>query len=94
MAALLLAIVCANVTSLVLARGVSRRGEISLRLALGASRSRVVRLLLVEHVVLAVPGALAGLALVPLIMPDAVCRHGGGELRSGCSSTCQWTGWS
>ena len=69
MAALLLAIVCANVTSLVLARGVSRRGEISLRLALGASRSRVVRLLLVEQLVLAVPGALGGVALVPLIMP-------------------------
>ena len=69
MAALLLGLVCANVTGLVLARGVSRRGEIALRLALGASRSRIVRLLLVEHVVLAVPGALAGLALVPPIMP-------------------------
>ena len=72
MAVLLLAIVCANVTGLVLARGVSRRGEISLRLALGASRSRIVRLLLVEHAVLAVPGALAGLALVRLGLPRCV----------------------
>ena len=51
MGALLLLIVCANITALVLARGISRRGEVALRLALGAGRGRVLRLLLVEHVV-------------------------------------------
>jgi putative ABC transport system permease protein len=68
MGALLLLIVCANITALVLARGISRRREIALSLAIGASRGRIVRLLLVENLVLAVPGALVAIALVPLAM--------------------------
>jgi putative ABC transport system permease protein len=61
MGALLLLIVCANVSSLVLVRGVSRRGEIAARLALGASRGRLLRLLFVESLVLALPGAALGI---------------------------------
>ena len=68
MGALLLLIVCANVAGLVLARGVSRRGEVALRLALGASRRGIVRLLLVEKFVLAVPGALVAVVLAPQIL--------------------------
>jgi putative ABC transport system permease protein len=61
MGVLVLFIVCANVSNLVLVRGLGRRGEIAARIALGASRARVVRLLSIESLSLAVPGALAGL---------------------------------
>jgi predicted permease len=61
MGVLVLLIVCANVSNLVLVRGLTRRGEIAARLALGASRARVLRLLFIENLSLAVPGAVAGL---------------------------------
>jgi predicted permease len=69
MGLLILLVVCANVANLVLVRGVSRRGELAVRLALGASRARLLRLLLVENLVLAIPGALAGVALASVLLP-------------------------
>ena len=69
MGLLILLVVCANVANLVLVRGVSRRGELGVRLALGASRGRLLRLLFVENIVLAIPGALAGVALASVILP-------------------------
>ena len=59
----LLLIGCANVASLVLARGSERRGELAVRAALGASRAALVRLLVTECAVLAAVGGAAGLLL-------------------------------
>jgi putative ABC transport system permease protein len=65
---LILLIVCANVSNLMLARGSARRKEIAVRLALGASRWRLIKLLMTESLLLAVMGGITGLFL-SLVLP-------------------------
>ena len=86
---LVLLLACLNVANLSLARAFAERRDTALRLAIGASRARIVRELLAESAILAAAGALVGTLLAPLVtnalvafLPEAVdLQHGGRPAR-------------
>ena len=67
--ALVLLIACANLANLVLARGLQRRGEMVLRTALGARRTRIIRQLMSEAIPIALAGGLGGLLFARGLLP-------------------------
>jgi macrolide transport system ATP-binding/permease protein len=76
---LVVLIACANIANLMLVRGLARRAEISIRMAMGAARRRVISQMMTESILLALFGGLAGLALayagtrllLALMFPDS-----------------------
>jgi predicted permease len=80
---IVLVVSCANIVNLVLARQVRRRREMAVRLALGAGRGRLVRLLVAESAVLSLAGGAAGLA---------VAYGAGAVLRARLLPGVEWSG--
>ena len=87
---------CANVAGLLLARAVGRQREIALRFALGASRVRVVRLLLTESSVLALLASLPGMLLSIWLMSalNVISVPGEGTLELALQPSLAWAGYA
>jgi cell division protein FtsX len=81
---LVLAIACSNLATLLLVRGAARAKEVSVRLAMGAKRSQLVRHLLIESLLLSLAGGIAGCIL-------AVVGHAGACKGSSCPITVDLT---
>ena len=75
----ILLLACLNLASLLMARGAARQKELATRLAMGATRHRLMQQLLVESLLIALTGAAAGLAVAPLVSQSLSLAMLGGD---------------
>jgi predicted permease len=87
---LVLLVACANMASLMLARTLARRREFSVRLALGSSRWRIARLLLIESLIVAATGAAVGLAFASWSSALLVRQLSTGQSTVSLDLTLDW----
>jgi predicted permease len=78
----ILLLACMNLASLLMARGAARQKELATRLAMGATRSRLVQQLMVESILVALTGTAAGLAVAPLVSQSLSMALLGGQFET------------
>ncbi len=78
----ILLLACLNLASLLMARGTARQKELATRLAMGATRRRLMQQLLVESFLIAVTGTAAGLAISPLVSQSLAALMLGGQFET------------
>ena len=90
MVGLVLLITCANLASLMIARGAARQREIAVRIALGAGRGRLIRELLAEPLLLSIAGGVAGIAFASWAIAAMVRAIPTDTDATGLSATLDW----